>query len=256
MTDTADATDAPAATEGGVETDAGGTSRTDEDVTFTLGGVRDGYLACVPVAAGVAGYGVGFGLLAKQAGLSVAEATLMSATVLAGAAQLVAVEVWRDPVPAAAVVGTTLVVNLRYLLMGATLRPWFATLSPSRAYGSAFFMADENWALTVADLRSGSGRGAFLLGSGLAIWSFWVAATVLGATAGGAVADPARFGLDFVLAAVFATIAVDLWDGRGDLGPWAAAAVVAVAAAAALPGYWYVILGGLAAVVAEVAAGD
>jgi predicted branched-subunit amino acid permease len=94
-----------------------------EDVQFGWAGSRDGYLRCLPIALGVAGYGVVFGVLARESGLSVPEATLMSATVLAGAAQLIALELWADPVPVAAVVGTTLVVNLRYVLMGAALRP-------------------------------------------------------------------------------------------------------------------------------------
>ncbi|QGX95704.1 branched-chain amino acid ABC transporter permease [Haloplanus rallus] len=217
-----------------------------DEVRFGPTGVRDGYLRCVPVALGVAGYGVVFGVLAREAGLSVAEATLMSATVLAGAAQLVAVELWADPVPVVAVVGTTLVVNLRYLLMGAALRPWFRHLAPRHAYASVFFTADENWALTMGELRSGSRQGAFLLGSGLAVWSFWVVATVVGATAGSLVGDPARYGLDFALTAVFLVIATELWEGRSTVAPWAVAAAVAVLTEAALPGRWYVPCGALA----------
>jgi len=217
----------------------------DQSVRFSWAGIRDGYLQCVPVALGVAGYGVVFGVLAREAGLSVAEATLMSATVLAGAAQLVAMELWADPVPVVALVVTTLVVNLRYVLMGAALRPWFRSLSPRQAYGSVFFTADENWALTMGELRSGSRQGAFLLGSGLAIWSFWVIATVVGATAGSVVEDPARYGLDFALTAVFLTLAVELWEGRSSLAPWLAAAGVAVLAHHLLPGRWYILCGGL-----------
>lgn len=223
-----------------------GSSDRIEPVSFSLAGLRTGFLRCTPIALGVAGYGVVFGILADRAGLSAAEATLMSATVLAGAAQLVAVEVWAEPIPVLAVVGTTLVVNLRYLLMGAALRPWFEDLTPLQAYGSAFFTADENWALTIGELRSGSRRGAFLLGSGLAIWLFWVLATLVGVTVGGVVERPARFGLDFVLTAVFLVLATELWEGRSSLPAWTVAAVTAVAAAHWLPGYWYVLCGGLA----------
>lgn len=221
-------------------------------VTFSKSGVYKGFVRCIPVALGVGGYGVVFGVLAREAGLSVAEAALMSATVLAGAAQLIAVELWADPIPVLAVVGTTLVVNLRYVLMGASLRPWFRHLSPLQAYGSVFFTADENWALTMAELRSGNNRGAFLLGSGLAIWLFWVVATVVGATAGEFLGDPATYGLDFVLTAVFLAILVELWDGRSSLVPWAVAFIVAVLGASALPGRWYVLLGGFGGCLAEV----
>lgn len=229
---------------------------TTAEVSFSLAGVRDGFRACVPIALGVAGYGVVFGVLARRAGLSTAEATLMSATVLAGAAQVIAVELWADPVPVVAVVVTTFVVNLRYALMGASLRPWFRHLTPLQIYGSVFFTADENWALTMAELRSGGDQGAFLLGSGLAIWTFWVAATILGATVGGVVEDPARWGFDFILTAVFLVLAVTLWEGRKSLRPWAVAGAVALAGAQWLPGKWYILLGGLAASVTAVVRGD
>jgi 4-azaleucine resistance transporter AzlC len=225
-------------------------------VTFDRDGIRAGFVTCVPVALGVAGYGIAFGVLADRAGLSIAEVALMSATVLAGASQIIAVELWADPVPAATVVLAVFAVNLRYSLMGAALRPWFKHLSATRTYGSLFFMADENWALTMRDLTSGSRRGAFLLGSGLAIWLFWVASSVIGVAVGGVIDDPATFGLDFVLVATFVALAVELWDGTSTAVPWAVALVTALVTAQVLAGQWHVIAGGVAAAVVEVVRRD
>ncbi|SER73927.1 AzlC family ABC transporter permease [Natrinema salaciae] len=221
-------------------------------ITFGWDGVRAGFLTCVPVALGVGGYGIAFGMLARRAGLSVAEAALMSATVIAGAAQIVAVELWAEPLPVATIVLTTLAINLRYSLMGAALGPWLERLSPIRSYGSLLLMADENWALTMRELKSGSRRGAFLLGTGIAIWVFWVASTVVGAAAGGSIGDPAQYGIDFVLAAVFVALAAELWEGRSTLVPWLVALATAVAAAELVPGQWYILLGGSAAAAVEV----
>jgi 4-azaleucine resistance transporter AzlC len=233
-------------------TAAEATATGSEELTFSGSGIRAGFLNCVPVAVGVGTYGLVFGVVAREAGLSVPTAVAMSATVLAGAAQLIAVGLWDWPIPAVAVIGTTFVVNLRYLLMGASLRPWFTRLSPGRAYLSLFFMADENWALTIQDLREGSGRGGFLLGSGLAIWLFWVGATAIGALAGGRIGDPSAYGLDFVLTAIFLALLVGFWEGKSTLAPWIAAAGVAVVVESVLPGQWYILAGGLAASVAEV----
>jgi len=223
-----------------------------EPLTFDREGIRTGFLTCLPVALGVGGYGIAFGMLARRAGLSVAEATLMSATVIAGAAQIVAVELWAEPLPVATIVITTLAINLRYSLMGAALSPWLERLTPRQSYGSLLVMADENWALTMRELKSGSNRGAFLLGTGIAIWCCWVGATVVGATAGGVIGDPAQYGIDFVLAAVFVALAVDLWKGRSTLVPWLVALVTAIVAANVVPGQWYILLGGLAAATVEV----
>src|SRR5690606_31462283 len=82
-------------------------------------GLRD--IAPVMVAAGP--IGLLFGALGVGKGLSVAEAGLMSLLVFAGGAQFAAMELWTWPVPVAALAFSTLLVNARHILMGASLGP-------------------------------------------------------------------------------------------------------------------------------------
>lgn len=236
-----------------VSSDSDGSAWSEQNMlVFSRDSVREGFVTCVPVALGVGAYGLVFGVLAREAGLSVVTAVAMSATVLAGAAQFIAVGLGDWPIPVVAIVGTTLVVNLRYLLMGASLRPWLTRLSSRQVYASLFFMADENWALTIKDLRAGNGHGAFLLGSGLAIWLFWVTATALGAIAGGRIGNPETYGLDFILTAIFLALLVEFWDGRASVAPWIAAAAIAVIIETVLLGRWYILVGGVAGSLTEV----
>lgn len=217
-------------------------------VTFDWAGARAGFVTCLPVALGVACYGIAFGVLAARADLSIAEVALMSATVLAGASQIIAVELWADPVPVVTVVLAVFAV----LADGRSPPPVVQASVDNTDVRQPVFHDDENCALTMRDLISGSRRGALLLGSGLAIWVFWIASTVIGVAVGGVIDDPAVFGLDFVLVATSVALAVELWDGAATAIPWAVALVTALITAQVLAGQWHVIAGGVAAAVAEV----
>ena len=227
------------------------TQPSEEPVAFDLKGGVAGARRVLPIALSVCAYGLVFGVLAQQARLSLLEVLLMSGLVFAGSAQLIVLSLWAMPLPIAAILLTTLIVNLRNLLLGAAISPWFSRLPPLKAYTSIFFLADENWALTMGEFAQGKRNAAFLLGSGLVLYVAWVGSTVVGRTLGDVVHDPARFGLDFAFTAVFLSLLVGLWKGKADLIAWVAAAIVAVAAAHVLPGKWYILLGGLAGSVAS-----
>lgn len=169
-----------------------------------------------------------------------------SGLVFAGVSQFVALGLWVISLPEGAIILTTLIVNLRHLLMGASISLWFLRLPFARAYGTLFFLSDESWALLMGEFGRGKHNAAFLLGSGAALYVAWVSATIVGRTLGGIIQDPAQWGLDFAITAVFIALLVGLWRGKQDILPWTVAAIVATAAAHWLPGKWYILLGALA----------
>lgn len=227
--------------------ESGNTNTTSEKVTFTLSGALLGARRAIPLALSVSAVGFAFGVLARQAKLGVVDAMLMSGLVYAGASQFVALSLWAVmPLPVATIILTTFIVNLRHLLMGASLRPWFSRLPPWKAYISVFFMVDESWALTMGEFAAGGRDAAFLLGSGMILFIAWVSSTVIGQTIGAFINNPAQWGLDFAFTAVFTALLVGMWKGKSNILPWIVAAAVAVAAAHWLPGKWYIILGGIA----------
>ena len=213
---------------------------------FTVAGALHGARATLPLAAGSVASGIVFGILARGVDLSLAEVTLMSVAVFSGSAQFLALGLWATPLPIGGILVATLIVSLRHLLLGATLRPAFARLSARRVYGSLFFLSDETWALMTRHLRAGGRDAAFLLGSGLLMAVAWVGGCVIGRAGSGWLTDPAHWGLDFAFTAVFVAQLVGCWRGRGDLLPWTVAAVAALAAERWLPGQWYIIIGALA----------
>lgn len=234
--------------------------RLTEEARFTRRGFARGGAASLPLCVSVLSIGLVFGVLSGQAGMTPLEATLMSLAVYAGAAQFVSLDLWpaqgfpeawsADWATALAVilplVLTTLVINLRHILMGMTLSPWFRRLPPLKAYPTLFVCIDESWALTMTEVGKGGRDMAFLLGSGLALYVAWVGGTLVGALAGGAVADPAALGLDFAFTAAFLVILTGMWRGTRDVPCWLVAGAAAIVADRMLPGAWYILAGGLA----------
>ena len=200
---------------------------------------------CLPVALGVIVYGVAFGVLAGQRGLSPATVLAMSALTYSGTAQFVALDLWQPPLALAPLWLAALVVSLRYLLICASCRPLFA--NRWRGLAAMLLVSDENWAVSMARRARGETAGAaHLVGGGVAIYLAWVAATAAGAGLGGALPDPARWGLDFAFAAAFLALLIGMWRGPADLPSWLVAGGTAIAASLLLPGKWYVLAGGLA----------
>lgn len=200
----------------------------------------------IPLAISVAAYGIVWGVLAGQAGLGVLEVVLMSGLVFAGASQFVALDMWQaGALPVGAIVLATFIINLRLMLMSATLRPLVRRLPRWHASLSMFLVTDENWALTMGEVAKGRGTLAFLLGSGAMCWLTWLTATLSGRLVGSAIDDPTRYGLDFAFTATFLALLFGMWKGKADLVPWAVAALTAILTARLVPGNWYIIAGGL-----------
>ena len=222
------------------------------DTPATTGTGRQAYLAGVrdmlPLALTVIPFGFLMGNLASEKGLSVAETVLMSMTVFAGASQFAAVDIWWEPVPVLTLVLTVFLINLRHVLMGASLvRPLAGTRTPY-AYVALGFLCDECWALHMrrASVQGGRLEVAYVFGVSLTMWLFWITSSGLGALLGGLLRNPERFGLDFVFTAVFLALLVGFWRGARSAVPWVVSAIIAVAAARLLPGVWFILVGGIA----------
>ncbi|MEO1020527.1 MAG: AzlC family ABC transporter permease [Pseudomonadota bacterium] len=170
----------------------------------------------------------------------------MSAFIFAGASQFLALEIWQQPLPLVTLIIAVLVVNLRHILMGAAMLPWFQQVRPSQAYFSLFFMTDESWGTSVRDMENGGRDAAFLLGAGLTLYVVWVSSTLLGRLGGDLSDLIATFGLEFLTTAFFVALLAGFWRGRRDLLPWLVAAAVALATQAFMGGTWHILFGALA----------
>lgn len=214
--------------------------------SFTFHGFRAGALGVAPLIPGIAMYGVAFGVMAQAAGLSTLESALLSGWVNAGGAQMASLQAWSNPVPILAVFLMTLAMNTRYLLLGAALRPWFGALPPYQSYPSLLVMGDGNWTLALREREEGRSDAAFLLGSGFILWLVWIGTTIAGHAFGRVLGDPTRFGIDFMLAAFFAAMAVIFVRKSSAILPLVIGAAVAIVVQRVTEGPWYILAGAVA----------
>ena len=206
---------------------------------------QKGAVANLPVAASVAAYGSVLGVLAAQKQISWAVLLLMNLSIFAGSAQFVMVDMWMAPLPILEIILSATIINLRYLLIGASLNPVFQGSPMIHKSLIMHFVADENWAVTMASLRRGLATPAFLLGGGICLATFWSCGTFAGHQLGAVIRDPEMFAMDFAFLAVFTALAISLWRGKKDMLPWLTATIVSIGIAQILPGKWYIAIGGV-----------
>ncbi len=223
-------------------------------VTFTRAGMLRGASIALPLSVGLIPFGLVVGVVAQAKGLNLFETVLMSATVFAGASQLVALESWSDPAPVLGAATAAFVVNLRMALMGPVLAPWLDRLRGWRLWGSLGLLVDHGFALSITEMRSGRNDAGFLMGVGVLLWVMWLLQTIAGHVLGAVARFPPGHPLYFGATAAFITLLVPMWRGRSDLLPWTVAAAVALAVNRALPGTaWHVVVGAVAGALVGVA---
>ncbi len=185
---------------------------------------RDGAYDALPILVSGFFFGLVFGVLASKTGVTPLTATLMSALVFAGASQFVALEQWHQPeLPVASIVLTTLLINLRHLLMSASLLRSFNKHPRGRVMAAFALLIDETWALAEHRFRQAAPSMGYFVAAGMVIYLGWVGGTFVGTQVGSSIPEPALFGLDFTFVAMFLSLMVLLWQRQLDFVTWLAA---------------------------------
>jgi branched chain amino acid efflux pump len=207
--------------------------------------LRAGFIANLVVAASVGSYGSVLGLLAAKKGLTFLQLLGMNLSVFAGSAQFVMIDMWVPPLPILQITLAVMVINMRYMLIGASLNPLFVGRSLRHKALFMHLVADENWAITMARFHRQKITTWFLLGGGLCVQMAWCTGTLIGHQLGTAIGNPEQFGLDFAFVAVFTALVFSFWRGKQDLLPWLVTALLAIVTERMIPGRWYILTGGI-----------
>ncbi len=206
--------------------------------------LKRGLIASIPLDIGVAAFGLLYGVMARKVGFTPWETWAMSLIVHAGSAQFAALGMW-EGANALAIILTTFVINLRHLLMGASLAPYLRGVSPIWKAGLALWMSDESYALTIAEYKRGKGSQGYFLGANLGIYIAWTTSGLVGALLGSRIPDPGQYGLDLIFPLGLLGLLSSFLENRIDVAVALLAGALGLAGAFILPGKWYVIAAGI-----------
>jgi predicted branched-subunit amino acid permease len=161
--------------------------------------VRDALSVSLTVGA----YGVAFGAASVAAGFSVLQSCLFSLFTFTGASQFAAIGVVASGGPAASAIATAAMLGTRNALYGIQMAPLLRVRGLKRV-ASAHLTIDESTGVALSQVPRGAEAvrvGFWVTGAGVFI--FWNLFTLLGALGAKALGNPASWGLDAAVPAVF-----------------------------------------------------
>lgn len=138
-----------------------------------------GVKAGVPIILGIIPVGVAFAIMARQSGFSILETIMMSATVFAGASQMVSVNMYSQGADLLAIILATFVINLRHLIMSTCIMHKMKSDNVLMKALVSFGITDESFAI-FTNLESEEATIGFFMGLISVTYSTWVLSTVLG----------------------------------------------------------------------------
>lgn len=211
---------------------------------------RDGVL----LGAAVGIFGVTFGVLAAASGLSALKATAMSLLVFTGASQFAALGIVSSGGDPLSALGTALLLAARNGVYALSISEVLPT-NRVRRLAAAQLVIDETAAMSTSQPAMEESREAFWI-TGISVFVFWNAGTLIGVLVGEVVGDPLSWGLDAAFpAGFFALLLPHLSDTRKRVAALLGAGI-AVIGIPLLPRGLPVLAAGLGAVIAATVGGN
>ncbi|MFZ5943505.1 MAG: AzlC family ABC transporter permease [Bacillota bacterium] len=205
--------------------------------------IREAVMDTFPIAVGVIPFGITCGIMGLTSGLSAFETILMSLLVFAGAAQFISIAMLGAGVTGwGIIVVTTLLVNLRHLIMGASLAPYLLKEKLPFQALLAFGLTDESYAITINKIEKSGYNPWYQLAVHIFLYLAWAFSTIVGVYLVRHISDPLKWEIDFIIPASFLVLLVPRLINKTSLLVCGISALTAVAGNLFLPGKWYIIL--------------
>ena len=168
-------------------------------------GVADVSSLMIPVVP----FGIIFGVLAIDLGLSPITTMAMSIIIFGGASQIIFLQLFSAGASSLVILSSVGAVNSRHLLYGAVLSEHLSDLKIIWKIIISYFLVDQAFAVSNYYLKKNKAKNKHfhLLGAGFTCWTIWQITTFLGIILGSIVPD--NLGLTFAIPLTFLALLVN-----------------------------------------------
>lgn len=214
-----------------------------------LTGIKRGMLGAIASAP----FGLLFGVVAADNGLSSFDAFLMSAMLYAGASQLVGMDLFGQHVAAWMILLSIFAVNFRHVLYSASTGRRIRHFSFWQKAVSFFFLTDISY--TETEKQAESGRPVtfiWYIGVATPIYLGWIIEAYIGATFGNMVGDPRAIGFDMLLPVYFLGMVMGFRQRDNWLPVVFASSVTSIIAYFVVGSPWHVTIGAIGGIIVAV----
>lgn len=173
----------------------------DENMKHKL---KEGITSAIPIVIGYFPIAMAFGLLAKNASISLIDTALFSMMVYAGASQFMALDLIIIGVSTSSIILATFLLNLRHMMMSASLAVEFKDINKKYLPLLAFGITDETF--SVVSFNKDKISLPFIMVLHILAYSSWALGTMAGYLSGEIIPSSLQSSLSIGLYAMFAAL--------------------------------------------------
>lgn len=173
----------------------------DENMKHKL---KEGITSAIPIVIGYFPIAMAFGLLAKNASISLIDTALFSMMVYAGASQFMALDLIIIGVSTSSIILATFLLNLRHMMMSASLSVEFKDINKKYLPLVAFGITDETF--SVVSFNKDKINLPFVMVLHILAYSSWALGTMAGYLSGEIIPSSLQSSLSIGLYAMFAAL--------------------------------------------------
>ena len=172
---------------------------------------KQGIFEELPLQLGVFPFGIIYGIMAIESGLTPVQTFLMSSIIFGGASQVAFVQLISSNAPFGVIVTTVTAINSRHFLYSISMMEYLKSLSLKWRIVLAYLLTDEAYAISIRKFINEPNISFLhfhLLGTGITLFLSWQTSTLMGVLLGGDL--PQFLDLQFIIPLTFIAIIVPM----------------------------------------------